>query len=308
MREKQSQDIDSTCYSIARGWLVSCGLLGRTRGGLVGSVLFYDFPLSNTQKDQAKMKIIKEKAVAFVGNCNLTTPKNVPDRNLENVIRTELLYVIGELCNEGKTVFLSVLDSDFGILAAEVVLEYAQSHPGAQLYAVIPSKKQYAERRLRYERILNAATGCVVLDEEAGNDTFSRKIDFLVGNCSEVVVYGNSEEAIIKQILGRTEKEDVEAWNMYEELEDYFSIQSPVKRYLQDYVDVPSFKYGREGLIFQGNNQPFPVLFSDITHVERKNNRLCFTLRDGMVIMASLLSDDCYVRLPPFDSASRIFC
>jgi uncharacterized phage-like protein YoqJ len=285
---------------------VSCGLLGRTWGGLVGSVLFYDFPRSsNTLKDQAKMKIIKEKAVAFVGNGDLITSDNVPDRNLENVIRTELLYVIEELYNEGKTVFLSGLNSDFGMLVAEVVLKYAQSHPGAQLYAVISSKKQFAERRLRYERILNAATGCVVLDGEAGNDTFSRRIDFLVENSSEIVVYGNSEEAIIKQILG---KEDVEAWNMYDELEDYFSIQSPVKQFLQDYVDVPSFKYGREGLIFQGNNQPFPVPFSDITQVERRNNRLCFTLRDGMVIMASLLSDDCSVKLPPFDSAPKIFC
>ena len=70
---------------------MSCGLLGRTWGGLVGSVLFYDFPRSsNTLKDQAKMKIIKEKAVAFVGNGDLITPDNVPDRNLENVIRTEL--------------------------------------------------------------------------------------------------------------------------------------------------------------------------------------------------------------------------
>nr|DAE88219.1 MAG TPA: YspA [Caudoviricetes sp.] len=289
---------------MARSWLVSCGLLGRTRGGLVGSVLFYDFPRSsNTLKDQAKMKIIKEKVVAFVGNGDLITPDNVPDRNLENVIRTELLYVIEELYNEGKTVFLSGLNSDFGMLVAEVVLKYAQSHPGAQLYAVISSEKQQTDYsykdQLRYKRILEKATGCVTLDE------FAHRTDF---QASEIVVYGNCEEPIMKHLLKRAEKEGVEIWNMYDGIEDYFSIQSPVKQFLQEYPDVPSFKYGREGLIFRGNNQPFPVPFSDITHVERKNNRLCFTLRDGMVIMASLLSDDCYVRLPPSDFDVKFFC
>lgn len=249
------------------------------------------------------MKIIKEKVVAFVGNGDLITPDNVPDRNLENVIRTELLYVIEELYNEGKTVFLSGLNSDFGMLVAEVVLKYAQSHPGAQLYAVISSEKQQTDYsykdQLRYKRILEKATGCVTLDE------FAHRTDF---QASEIVVYGNCEEPIMKHLLKRAEKEGVEIWNMYDGIEDYFSIQSPVKQFLQEYPDVPSFKYGREGLIFRGNNQPFPVPFSDITHVERKNNRLCFTLRDGMVIMASLLSDDCYVRLPPSDFDVKFFC
>ena len=281
---------------------MSCGLLGRTRGGLVGSVLFYDFPRSsNTLKDQATMKFIKEKAVAFVGNGNLSTPDNVPDRNLENVIRTELFYVIEELYNEGKTIFLSEARSGFEMLAAKVVLEYAQSYAEVQLYAVISSEKQQVDYsykdQLRYKRILVKATGCITLDE------FSHRTDFLA---SEVVVYGNSEEPIMKHLLA--EKEGVEIWNMYDGIEDYFSIQSPVKQFLQEYSDVPSFKYGREGLIFRGNNQPFHVPFSDITHVERKNNRLCFTLRDGMVIMASLLSDDCYVRLPPSDFDVRSFC
>lgn len=252
------------------------------------------------------MKIIKEKAVAFVGNGDLTTPKNVPDRNLENVIRTELFYVIEELFNEGKTVFLSEARSGFEMLAAEVVLEYAQSYPKVQLYAVVSSEKQQVDYsykdQLRYKRILEMATSRVTLAE------FAHRSDFMIENTSEVVVYGNSEEAIVKHLLERAEREGVEVWNMYDGIEDYFSIQSPVKQFLQGYPDVPSFKYGREGLIFRGNNQPFPVPFSDITRVERKNNRLCFTLKDGMVIMASLLSDDCYVRSPPSDFDFKSFC
>ena len=252
------------------------------------------------------MEIKKEKAVAFAGNCNLTTPNGVPDRNLENVIRTELFYVIEELYNEGKTVSLSGVRSDFEMLAAEVVLEYAQSHAEVELYAVILSEKQHTDNsckdQLRYKQILEMATGRVTLDE------FSHRTDFLLENTSEVVVYGNSEEPMMKHLLERAEREDVEVWNMYDGIEDYFFIQSPVKQFLQEYPDVSSFKYGREGLIFRGNNQPFPVPFSDITRVERKNNRLSFTLKDGMVIMASLLSDDCYVRLPPSDFGFKSFC
>ena len=53
------------------------------------------------------MEIIKEKTVAFPGNRTLTTSTGHPDNNLENVIRTELYYVLEELYQEGKNTFLS---------------------------------------------------------------------------------------------------------------------------------------------------------------------------------------------------------
>ena len=72
-----------------------------------------------------------------------------------------------------------------------------------------------------------------------------------------------------------------------------------MKQFLQDYPEVSSFRYGREGLIFRGHNQPFPVTFVEISRVERQDDMLHFILRDGMVIMASLISESCYVNLPP---------
>ena len=231
------------------------------------------------------MKIIKKKTVAFMGSGNLAALRNATDRNLENVIRTELLFVVEELYQEGKEIFLSTLGSGFEMLAAEVVLEYAGAHEGIRLYAVTDDKVNVP---VRHKRILEAASGRLVVPEKEVHD-------FLIENSSEIVAYGSDEMPILVQ----AERSGVEAWNMYEEIKGYLSIQSPVKQYLQDYPKVSSFRYGREGVIFRGHNQPFPVTFSEISRVERQDDMLHFILRDGMVIMASLISDSCYVKLPP---------
>lgn len=249
------------------------------------------------------MKIIKKKTVAFVGSSNLTASKSISDRNLENVIRTEVFYVIEELHKEGKDTFLMEAKSGFEILAAEAVLEYAKSHDGIGLYVVtLSGMSDREDMRVCYKRVFEAITGRLVINEE-GID------DFLIRNSSEVVIYGSDEEPEVISVLNKAERNGVEAWNIYDELEGYFSIQSPVKEFLQNYPEIGSFRYGREGVIFRGYNQPFPVAFTAITRVERKNNRLYFTLIDGMVILASLLTDDCYVRVPPVDSSdSKNLC
>lgn len=239
------------------------------------------------------MKINKEKTVAFVGIGDLAALRNASDRNLENVLRTELLFVIEELYQEGKDTFLSALSSGFEMLAAEAVLEYARTHKGISLYAVRESSMSGKEP-VRYNRILEAASGRLVAREK---DVY----DFVIENSSEVIVYGEPE------ILEQAERSGVEAWNMYEELKGYFSIQSPVKQFLQDYPMVSSFRYGREGVIFRGYHQPFPVAFGAIKSVERQDDLLHFRLRDGMVILASLVSDSCYVQLPPHSRTKNNF-
>lgn len=244
------------------------------------------------------MKIIKKKTVAFVGNDYLA-PKHVSDRNLENVIRTELFYVIEELHKEGKNTFLSALRNGFEMLAAEAVLEYAQSHEKINLYAVVPLNFE-KNIPVRYKRILEAVTGRLIVPESDGDD-------FLIENSSEVIVYGNSEEPGVACALNKAEQNGAETWNMYDELEGYFSFQNPVKQFLQDYPNVSSFRYGREGVIFQGHNQPFPVSFAEIAKVEEQNGLLCFKLKDGLEIMASLLSEACHVTLPTFGKSKRDF-
>ena len=177
------------------------------------------------------------------------------------------------------------------MLAAEAVLEYAGAHKGINLYAVRESSMSGKENMpVRYKRILEAASGCLVVPEKEVHD-------FFIENSSEIVAYGSGKPEILEQ----AEWSGVEAWNMYDELEGYFSIESPVKQFLQDYPEVSSFRYGREGVIFRGYNQPFPVAFGEIKSVERQDDLLHFTLRDGMVIMASLFSESCYVKVPPHD-------
>ncbi len=243
------------------------------------------------------MKIIKEKTVAFVGSGDLAALRNATDRNLENVIRTELLFVIEELYKDGKDTFLSALSSEFEMLAAETVLEYAGAQKGINLYAVRESSMSGKENMpIRYKRILEAASGCLVVPEKEVHD-------FFIENSSEIVAYGSGKPEILEQ----AERSGVEAWNMYDELEGYFSIESPVKQFLQAYPKVSSFRYGREGLIFRGHNRPFPVSFAEITGVERQDDLLYFKLRDGMVIMASLVSDSCYVKMPPHDRTKTNF-
>lgn len=239
------------------------------------------------------MKIIKEKTVAFVGIGDLTTLGNASDRNLENVLRTELLFVIEELYQEGRDTFLSTLSSEFELLAAEVVLEYGGTHEGICLYVVIDDKVNVPEH---HKWIVEAASGRLVVRKKDVHD-------FLIENSSEVIVYGSGKPEILEQ-AGRS---GVEAWNMYDEMEGYFSIQSPVKRFLQNYPTVSSFRYGREGVIFYGYNQPFPVLFTEIMKVEKVDDSLCFRLKDGMVILASLVSDRCYVKLPPHSRTKNNF-
>lgn len=231
------------------------------------------------------MKIKKKKTVAFAGSGDWTTRQNASDRNLENVLRTELFYVVEELYKEGKDTFLSALRNGFEIVAAEAVLEYAMTHEDIRLYAVT---EDYVNISLRHKRILEAASGRLVVSEK-------EVYTFFIENSSEIVAYGSGKMPILEQ----AEQSGIEAWNMYEEIKGYFSIQSPVKQFLQDYPEVSSFRYGREGVIFRGHNQPFPVTFAEITRVEREDDLLHFTLRDGMVIMASLISESCYVKLPP---------
>lgn len=243
------------------------------------------------------MKIVKKKTVGFVGSHNLS-PKHISDRNLENVIRTELYYVIEEFYKEGKTIFLSGLRNKFEMLAAEAVLEYGQECAEARLRVVVSDsgqeRKYSGEELLRYRQILENAAGLVAIDGEV----YAKWNDFLIGHSSEVVVYGENEVPEVRSILEMAERKGVEAWNMYGELEGYFSFESPVKEFLQDYPKVVSFRYGRDGVIFRGDHQPFPVEFTKIVQAKRRDNWLYFKLQDGMTIMASLVSDTCYVKLP----------
>lgn len=243
------------------------------------------------------MELNKETTVAFIGNKIFNTPNNIPDSNLENVIRTELQFIINDLINEGKHIFLTGMEPGFDMLAAEVVLEYAKRCSSVELYAVIPFARHeqcYSDvDRIRYTRIYEGAANHIYINKgDYSEESNAMRTEFMLTNSSEVIVYDSGSDPLIKEL---TETMGNNAWNMYDELLVYFDNQSPVKKYLQDYPDVFSFQYGREGLIFDGNNQPFPIHFDQIEKIERSNDSLCFFLNDGLKIIASLNADECNI-------------
>lgn len=240
------------------------------------------------------MKIAKNKATSFFGDQILSTPDHSPDRNLLNVIRTELHLVIDDLCKEHKHIFLTAIKPGFDMLAAEVVLECAEKYKSIELYVVIPYPGHelcYSDAdRVRYKRIYEAATGHIFLNDGFKENAVEQQIEYVISASSEVVLFCKDMVPDIEIMAGS------KAWNMYKELEGYFAIESPIKELLQNYSDISSFRYGREGVIFEGDNQLFPIKFSQINKIEHEKDFLCFFLSDGLKIFASLTSNE--VRVP----------
>lgn len=247
------------------------------------------------------MEIIKEKTVAFTGNRTLATSTRQPDSNLENVIRTELYYVLEELCQEGKNTFLCGMAIGFDMLAAETVLDLKKSYSDVKLYAIIPFIGQghrfSYQDKVRYKQLCEAADERhVIWSREYSRISYLKRNDFMVDNCCEVIAYSNGDGSGTLYSIDRATKNKINVLNLYGELAEYFAIDCDAKRFLQEHTRVPDMKYGREGVIFCGNNQPFPVNFEQINSVDSKRGRLIFTLKNDTVIEKSLFSEDCWIR------------
>lgn len=247
------------------------------------------------------MEIVKEKTIAFTGESVLTTSTGVPDRNLENVVRTELYYVLEECCNEGKDTFLCGMELGFDLLAAEVVLELKKSYPDIKLYAIIPftgQEDEYdSEEKVRYRRINEATDGRqVIWSKDYSVLSYLKRNDFMIENCSEIIAYSNNNKTGAYYTVHKARKNNMDVLNFYDELSEYFTINCETKVFLQDYTKIPGMSYGREGVIFEGDGQPFPVGFGQILSVENRRGRLIFTLKNDTVIEKSLISDDCRIR------------
>lgn len=234
--------------------------------------------------------------VAFIGDKMIKTPSGSPDNNLLNVVRTELQLVIEDMYKEGKRIFLIAIEPGFGMLAAEVVLEFIKTYKSVELHAIIPFPGHelcYSDAdKVRYKRIYEAASEHIYLNEEFNEEASEQQIKYMISASSEVVLFCKESNPDIEKMAGS------KAWSMYKELEEYFAIKSPIKEFLQDHSDIPSFRYGREGLIFEGHNQLFPVKFSQIERIGHENEFLCFFLNDGLKIFASLTSDEVRVSFP----------
>lgn len=249
------------------------------------------------------MKIIKEKAVAFTGNRSLTAADGRPDTNLENVLRTELSFCLEDCYQEGKNMFISGCSIGWDILCAEEVLKLKAKYPDVLLIAAIPFSGQellYNEKdKQRYERIYEAADHKEFITE-GGYDTeaYHKRNDWMIANSSEIIAYDSGKpRSGTASTMRKSHLAGLEILNIFDELENYFAISHPAKQYLQRFPNIISFRYGREGVIFDGDNQPHPLNFERIESVVEKEDFLVFTLLNGVTYKASVLSDECFVNI-----------
>ena len=128
------------------------------------------------------MKIAKNKATSFFGDQILSTPNHSLDRNLQNVIRTELQLTVEDLCKERKHIFLTAIKPGFEMLAAEVVLECAKRYKSIELHAVIPFPGHelcYSDAdRVRYKRIYEAVNNRIYLNEEFCEEALTQQMEY----------------------------------------------------------------------------------------------------------------------------------
>lgn len=246
------------------------------------------------------MKLIKEKTVAFTGECTLTTATEFPDRNLENVIRTELYFVIEDCYREGKNIFLCSIEKGFNLLASSVVLELRKKFPDVQLIAVtqpVGQEERFSPvEQLHYDILLQAAgEGAAILQSVSDQRGCSGYGDFVIAGASEVIAYSNSRDAGVKLTIEKAKEKGIGVLNLFDELENYFAISHPAKRYLQQFPSVTSFRFGREGVLFHGYKQAIPVPFTEIASVTQKGRFLEFALKSGVTYKASIFTDECIV-------------
>lgn len=256
------------------------------------------------------MEIIKEQTVAFTGNRIITTSDNLPDANLENVIRTELSLCLEDCYREGKKNFISGMAIGWDMLCAEEVLKLREQYSDICLIVAIPFQGQellYSEKdKHRYKVIYDAADHREYITEgSCDKEVYHKRNDWMIANSSEIIAYDSGKpRSGTASTVRKARLAGVEVLNVYDELKDYFSISHFAKRYLQRFPFVSSFRYGREGLLFYGNQQFIPVPFTNIKNVELSGEYLVFTLSNNITYKASIYCDECLVSFPKMTDLS----
>lgn len=249
------------------------------------------------------MEIDKEKTVAFTGNRDLTTSDGRIDRNLENVIRTELYSLVENLYKQGKDTYLNGGAIGFDMMAAEVVLELKKKYPSIRLIIAIPFKGQelkFSQRdKKRYQYIIDSSDSQVLIwDGGFSRIAYHKRNDYLIANSSTIIAYSNGIGKGTKSTVEKAQKKGLEIINIFDELQDYFAIKHPAKAYLQRFSTIPSVKYCRDGVIFNSDNNPLYVKFTQIEQVEMVIGTLRFTLQNGVTVYASNIFDHAEIGLP----------
>lgn len=256
------------------------------------------------------MEISKDKAVAFTTGYRAEKVLcDTEDKNLLNVIYTELYRVVSELYKQGYTHYYSGMSEGIDMLAANAVLDFKEEHPDVRFMAVIPFKWQQERYSTTgendYKAICSEADEIVTLDEEsAGNDFYLQRNEYLVEHCSAMVCYHDGQCNVMTYTYNYAEKAKMPIINLCDRLSGYLVNESEAKKILQSYSNIESFSYCKEGIMLSHiEDEPLIIAFEEIATVENREEMLYLTLHNQMQLRTSLFMDDCQVWFPGMDDA-----
>lgn len=205
------------------------------------------------------MEIQKEKTIAFIGCSTTEILSGKDDRNLLNVVSTELYLIVASLYKQGFRIFLSDMSDGFATMAAEAVQQFKYEKEDIQLIAVQPAP----------DRNLN---------------------DYMFANCSQMLCYNDGRNSTFYH---RAEKEGVSVINVFTLLSDYFANNSPAKQALQPFDNIDGFRYCKEGILlcYLYGEKPVIAPFENIKYVEQRGDKLYVTLINELEVDADILTE-----------------
>lgn len=201
----------------------------------------------------------KGKTIAFIGCSTTEILSGRDDRNLLNVVSTELYLIVTSLYKHGFRIFLSDMSDGFATMAAEAVLQFKYEKEDIQLVTVQPAP----------DRNLN---------------------DYMFANCSQMLCYDDGRNGAFYH---RAEKEGVSVINVFTLLSDYFANNSPAKQALQPFENIDGFRYCKEGVLlcYLYGEKPVIAPFENIKYVEQRGEKLYVTLTNQLEVDADILTE-----------------
>lgn len=205
------------------------------------------------------MEIQKEKTIAFIGCSTTEILSGRDDRNLLNVVSTELYLIVASLYKQGFRIFLSDMSDGFATMAAEAVQQFKYEKEDIQLVAVQPAP----------DRNLN---------------------DYMLANCSQMLCYDDGRN---DAFYHRAEKEGVSVINVFTLLSNYFANNNPAKQALQSFDNIDGFRYCKEEILlcYLYGEKPVIALFENIKYVEQRGDKLYVTLTNQLEVDADILTE-----------------
>lgn len=253
------------------------------------------------------MELQKDQTVTFTGYRSQEIQHLTEDKNLVNVITTEVYRTVKLFYEQGYNTFLTGGSEGFDLVAANAVLQLKRVNTDIQLVMVAPfigqEQRYSAVDKMSYRYIWERADATVVLAEAyTDKGQYLRRNDYLVDNSTAMICYYDGLAGNTKYTHDRAQDAGHNSINICGMLYEYFANESLAKQAFQPYSRIQGFCYCKEGiLIHRRDDEPLIIAFEQIAEVESKCGVLHIVMGNGLQLRASLLSNDCQVWFPGMD-------